>query len=249
MKALVFTLLSVLAVFFYPTSAIASEVQTVLITGANRGIGLEYARQFAAKGYKVIGTARNPSKAKDLKSSGAEVFQLDVTDANSVANLKASLKDRSIDILINNAGYFERSDVSLDKVNFETFERTLSINTIGPLRITQALIGNLEKGQRKTVISMSSGLGSIERSTGRWYAYRTSKTGLNQINKILSTEYKDKGFIFTVVHPGWVRTDMGGPNATFTPEQSVAGLIKVIEGLSAKDNGKFYDLKGNPVPW
>ncbi|TQV76550.1 SDR family oxidoreductase [Aliikangiella marina] len=233
----------------FPQFAYSSSDQTVLITGANRGIGLEYAKQFLAKGYKVIGTARKPATATELKKSGAEVLQLDVTDEKSVADLKAALKGRAIDILINNAGYFDRQDVTLDKVDFNTFARTLDINTLGPLRVTQALIGNLEKGQRKTVISMSSGLGSIEKSTGRWYAYRTSKTGLNQINKILSTEYKDQGFIFTVVHPGWVQTDMGGSNATYTPTQSVQGLIKVIEGLTTKDSGQFYDLNGKSIPW
>ena len=96
---------------------------------------------------------------------------------------------------------------------------------------------------------MSSGLGSIANSNGRWYAYRTSKTALNQINKILSEELKSEGFIFTVVHPGWVQTDMGGSNATYTTTESVAGLLKVIEGLKAEDNGKFYDLNGKEIAW
>lgn len=249
MKTFLASLLVLVSIVSFPLMAKPQNDQTVLITGANRGIGLEYAKQFIAKGYKVIGTARKPAKAKELKATGAEILALDVTDPQSVANLQKQLKGRSIDILINNAGYFDRRDVSLDKVDFDAFSITLAINTLGPLRVTQALIENLEEGKRKIVISMSSGLGSIEKSNGRWYAYRTSKTGLNQINKILSSEYKDKGFIFTVVHPGWVQTDMGGSNATYTPTQSVSGLIKVIEGLTVKDSGQFYDLNGQSIPW
>jgi NAD(P)-dependent dehydrogenase (short-subunit alcohol dehydrogenase family) len=236
----------VIAIFFITTDLVA---KTVLVTGANRGIGLEYAKQFKAKGYEVIGTARKPASATELKAAGVEVLALDVTSAESVAALVKALDGRAIDILINNAGYFDRQDVTVDKVNFEMFERTLAINTLGPLRITQALIPHLKKGELKTVISMSSGLGSITNSNGRWYAYRTSKTALNQINKILSEEFKSEGFIFTVVHPGWVQTDMGGSNATYTPTESVAGLIKVIEGLKPSDSGKFYDLNGKEIAW
>jgi NAD(P)-dependent dehydrogenase (short-subunit alcohol dehydrogenase family) len=228
--------------------ALAAE-GTVVVTGANRGIGLEYARQLKAKGYTVIGTARKPGDAGDLKAVADRVEALDVADPTSVAAFAQRLDGTPVDILINNAGIFPREDVTLDKVDFDAFERTLAVNTFGPLRVTQALMPNLRAGERKTVIGMSSGLGSIERSNGRWYAYRSSKTALNQVNKILSEEFRDDGFIFTVVHPGWVQTDMGGANATYTVSESVAGLIDVIEGLGPEDNGKFYDLKGEPIPW
>jgi NAD(P)-dependent dehydrogenase (short-subunit alcohol dehydrogenase family) len=227
----------------------AADDATVLITGANRGIGLEYARQFKAKGYTVIGTARSPANAEALNKVADRVEQLDVADPASVAALAERLDGTAIDILINNAGMFDRADVTLDKVDFAVLERTLAVNTLGPLRVTQALMPNLRAGSRKTVIGMSSGLGSIENSNGRWYAYRSSKTALNQINKILSQEFKDQGFIFTVVHPGWVRTDMGGENATYTPQESVAGLVKVIEGLGPEDSGRFYDFQGETIPW
>ena len=227
----------------------ANDKITVLITGANRGIGLEYAKQYIAKGYEVIGTARKPAKAENLKKLGATVVQLDVTDQESIDAMDKSLDGKSIDILINNAGYFDRADVSLDKVNISSMEHTFSINTLGPLRVIKALIDNLEDGDNKTVINMSSGLASIENSRGRWYGYRASKTALNQITKILSAEYKAKGFIYIVMNPGWVQTDMGGKNATYTVEQSVSGQIKVIDNLTKDDNGKFYNLEGKITPW
>ena len=227
----------------------AAETTTVLITGANRGIGLEYARQFAAKGYQVIGTARDPADAKELAEVAGRVEQLDVTDPASVAGLAKRLDGNPIDILVNNAGVFDRGDVSLDKVDFQMMERTLAVNALGPLRVVQSLLPNLRKGKRKTIVSMSSQLGSIENSNGRWYAYRSSKAALNQINKTLSAELGAEGFVCVVLHPGWVRTDMGGPGATYSPEESVSGLVAVIEKLGPADNGRFYDFKGNPIPW
>jgi NAD(P)-dependent dehydrogenase (short-subunit alcohol dehydrogenase family) len=227
----------------------AAETTTVLITGANRGIGLEYARQFAAKGYQVIGTARDPADAKELSEVADRIEQLDVTDPASVAGLAKRLDGKTIDILVNNAGVFDRGDVSLDKVDFQMMERTLAVNALGPLRVVQSLLPNLRKGKRKTIVSMSSQLGSIENSNGRWYAYRSSKAALNQINKTLSAELGAEGFVCVVLHPGWVRTDMGGPGATYSPEESVSGLVAVIEKLGPADNGRFYDFKGNPIPW
>lgn len=238
----------VLLVLFGGTAS-AGEGATVLVTGANRGIGLEYAKQLSAKGYTVIGTARTPEKADELDVVADRVEQLDVADPESVAALAERLDGVAIDILINNAGIFEREDVTIDKVDFDMMERTFAVNTLGPLRVTKALMPNLRAGKSKIVISMSSGLGSIEKSNGRWYAYRSSKSALNQINKIWSVELGPEGFICTVLHPGWVRTDMGGPNATYSPEESVGGLIRVIEELGAEDNGGFYDFQGNPIPW
>ena len=244
----------ILCLFLGALSAACSQAEphtdpTVLITGANRGLGLEYARQFTEKGYNVIGTARTPEDADALRALGAKVVQLDVTSQQSVYALAAELADQPIDILINNAGYFNREDITLEAASADIFLRTMDINAAGPLRVTQALIPNLMAGDMKKVISMSSQLGSIQRSSGQWYAYRASKTALNQINKIWSEEFSDQGFIFTVVHPGWVQTDMGGDNATYTPEESVSGLLKVIDGLAAQDNGAFYDLKGETIPW
>lgn len=229
--------------------AVAADSTTVLVTGANRGIGLEYARQFAARGYTVIGTARDPADAKELSAVAKRVEQLDVTDAASVAALARRLDGVAIDILVNNAGMFDRRDVTVDTVDFGIMERTFAVNTLGPLRVVQGLLPNLRQGKRKVIVNMSSQLGSIENSNGRWYAYRSSKAALNQVNKILSVELGPEGFICTVLHPGWVRTDMGGENATYSPQESVSGLIAVIEKLKPSDNGRFFDFKGEPIPW
>jgi NAD(P)-dependent dehydrogenase (short-subunit alcohol dehydrogenase family) len=227
----------------------ATAAPTVLITGANRGIGLEYARQFAAKGYKVIGTVRDPADARDLSAVADRVEQLDVSDGASVAALAKRLHGVPIDILVNNAGVFDRRDVTVDKVDFAMMEQTLAVNTLGPLRVAQALLPNLRASKRRTIVNMSSELGSIEQSSGRWYAYRASKAALNQISKTLSVELAPEGFICVVLHPGWVRTDMGGTAATYSPQESVSGLIAVIEKLAPADNGRFYNFKGTSIPW
>jgi NAD(P)-dependent dehydrogenase (short-subunit alcohol dehydrogenase family) len=246
MRRLLVVALAVLSVTMAGMTSAATPA-TVLITGANRGIGLEYARLFAAKGYKVIGTVRDPADAKELSAVTDRVEVLDVTDARSVAALAQRLDGVVIDILVNNAGVFDRGDVSVDRVDFEMMEQTLAVNTLGPLRVTKALLPNLRAGKRRTVVNMSSQLGSITDSNGRWYAYRASKAALNQITRTLSVELAPEGFVFVALHPGWVRTDMGGANATYSPQESVAGLITVIEKLGPADNGRFYDFKGSPI--
>lgn len=245
-------LLTIALAFFSVTIAgmvSADTPSTVLVTGANRGIGLEYARQFAARGYRVIGTARDAADAKELSAVADRVEQLDVADPASVAALAQRLKGVPIDILVNNAGMFDRKDVSLDRVDFAAMEQTLAVNTLGPLRVTQALMPNLRAGKGRIIVNMSSELGSIEHSNGRWYAYRTSKAALNQVTKTMSVELAPENFICVVLHPGWVRTDMGGSSATYSPQESVAGLVAVIEKLGPSDNGRFYDFKGTAIPW
>jgi len=248
MKRLLVVALTVFSVTIAGMTSAATPA-TVLITGANRGIGLEYARQFTAKGYKVIGTVRDPADAKELSAVVDRVELLDVTDAKSVAAFAQRLDGVAIDILVNNAGVFDRVDVTVDRVDFEMMERTLAVNTLGPLRVTKALLPNLRAGKRRTIVNMSSQLGSITDSNGRWYAYRASKAALNQVTKILSVELAPDGFIFVALHPGWVRTDMGGAGATYSPQESVAGLVAVIEKLGPADNGRFYDFKGTLIPW
>ena len=231
------------------TPAAAEDNGTVLVTGANRGLGLEFTRQLQAKGYKVIGTARNPGKAAELKATGARVEQLDVASQASVDALAEGLKGVPIDILINNAGMAIREDSSLDTLDFDAMERTFQVNSLGPLRVTQALLPNLEAGRAKTIINITSRLGSIELSTGGLYSYRTSKTALNQINKIVSLELAPRGFTSVVLHPGWVQTDMGGADATLTIPESITGMLTVIDGLTIEQSGKFYDFSGEELPW
>ena len=232
-----------------PFAAFANDKGVVLVTGANRGLGLEFVTQLQGMGYEVIGTARNPEKATDLKATGARVEQLDVADQASVASLANRLSDLAIDILINNAGMLNRTDSTLDTLDFEVMERTFQVNSLGPLRVTQALLPNLKAGEKKTIVSITSQLGSIELSTGGLYSYRTSKTALNQINKIISAELAPQGFTCVVMHPGWVRTDMGGASAPLTKAESISGMLGVIEDLTIESNGKFFNYDGGELPW
>mgnify|MGYP001825777424 CR=1 FL=1 len=223
--------------------------KTVLITGANRGLGLEFARQYAADGWRVIGTARRPDSAVDLKALDVEVLQLDVADTASVAGLAKAVEGRPIDLLINNAGVFPRVS-TLAEVDFDDVERTYAVNTIGPMRVTRALLPNLRLGSGKQIVSITSGLGSIANNTsGRYYGYRESKAALNMFNRTLSVELSGEGFTCVVMSPGWVQTDMGGPNANLTPEESITGMKKVIDGLTPKDNGTYRNWDGVAIPW
>lgn len=227
----------------------AQSMGTVLVTGANRGLGLEFAAQLQSKGYTVIGTARKPDQATQLKATGARVEQLDVASQSSVDALAERLAGVPIDLLINNAGMAARGDSSLETVDYAAMERTFQVNSLGPLRVTQALLPNLQAGNKKIIVHITSRLGSIELSDGGMYSYRTSKTALNQINKIMSVELAPQGFTSVVMHPGWVQTDMGGASATLTKPESISGMLGVIDGLTIDDTGKFYNYNGEKLPW
>ena len=227
----------------------AHDAHTVLVTGANRGLGLEFARQYADAGWQVIGTARDPEEAQELEALGVRIMQLDVADQQSVDALAAALGDEPIDLLINNAGIFPRVG-TLDEIDFDDYERTLAVNTVGPVRVTRALLPNLRRGQLKMVAGLSSNLGSIaENERGNFYGYRESKAGLNMFTKTLAAELGPEGFICVVLTPGWVQTDMGGPNATLTPAESIAGMKAVLDRLTPADNGTFWSYNGSQMPW
>lgn len=197
----------------------------------------------------MIGTARDPGSATQLAAFADRVESLDVADAASVAALARRLVGVAIDVLVNNAGIFDRADVGINTADFAAMQRTIAVNTLGPLRVSQALLPNLRTGRRRTIVNMSSQLGSIAESNGRWYGYRASKAGLNQVTKTLSVELAPEGFVCVVMHPGWVRTDMGGTEATYSTEESAAGLVAMIEKLGTADNGRFYDFRGRLIPW
>ena len=226
----------------------AAESRTVLITGANRGIGLEFARQYAADGWTVIGTARRPAGAEELAALDVEIMQLDVTDRDSIAALAASLDGRAIDMLINNAGIFPRVS-EIDNVDADAYMQTLAVNTLGPVLVTQAVMPNLREGELKQVVNITSGLASIERNSGGFYGYRESKAALNMFTSTLAAELGNDGFICLALHPGWVRTDMGGENANLSPEESVSGMRAVIGGLTAEHNGRYFGYDGSEVAW
>jgi NAD(P)-dependent dehydrogenase (short-subunit alcohol dehydrogenase family) len=227
----------------------AETSRTVLITGANRGLGLEFARQYAEAGWHVIGTARKPEQAGELKGLGARVAQLDVADQDSVNRLAAELAGQPIDLLINNAGIFPRVG-TIEEIDFDDYSRTLAVNTVGPVRVTRALLPNLRQGQLKIIAGLSSNLGSIAKNErGNFYGYRESKAALNMFTKTLAAELGPEGFICVVLTPGWVQTDMGGPNAPLQPADSISGMKAVLDKLTPADNGSFWSYDGSQMPW
>ena len=229
--------------------ASANGDRTVLITGANRGIGLELARQYSAAGWRVIGTARKPESAQELNALGAEIMQLDVTNPVSTEQLSRELDTRPIDLLINNAGILPMMP-ALEGIDMDDYERVMDVNTLGPVRVTRAVLPNLRSGRLRTIVNITSILGSIgENSSGGFYGYRESKAALNMFTKSLSADLGPEGFTCIVIHPGWVQTDMGGPSAPTTVQQSVQGIRRVIDGLSSADNGTFWSFEGKQFPW
>lgn len=223
---------------------------TVLITGANRGLGYEFARQYAAAGWKVIGTARDPEEAAELKAvERVRVEQLDVADGASVDALAKRLDGVAIDLLINNAGISGRGR-SLETLDVDEVARVLDVNVLGPMRVTKALLPNLRAGEGKTIVGISSGLGSVAGNTnGGYHGYRESKASLNMFTRSVAAELKGEGFIAIAMSPGWVKTDMGGENASLEPEVSIAGMRKVIAGLTPEQSGGFWSWDGKQVPW
>jgi NAD(P)-dependent dehydrogenase (short-subunit alcohol dehydrogenase family) len=228
---------------------ISNSPATILVTGANRGIGLALARYFHQHGFSVIATARKPNEALELKTIGVETLQLDITDPASIAALKSDLSGRPIDILLNNAGIKGHSAAALDDLDIEQLKTTFDVNSLGALRVIQALMPNLKIGTQKTVVNMSSRMGSIADNTGGAIGYRASKAALNNFNKSLSIEFSEQGFVFVVLHPGWVRTDMTSDRATYSTDESAEALFELITGLSQSDNGRFYDLHGESIAW
>jgi NAD(P)-dependent dehydrogenase (short-subunit alcohol dehydrogenase family) len=222
---------------------------TWLITGANRGIGLEMVRQLAARGDTAIATARKPEEAGALRELGVKVLAVDVADAASVRGMREQLGDTAIDVLVNNAGVGGPGRVLAD-LDLEAVRRTIDVNTLGPMRVTQALLPNLRAGQGKKVAHITSLMGSIaDNGSGGAYGYRASKAALNMFNKSLSLELGPAGFVCVVLNPGWVQTDMGGQHAPTPVADSVRGLLRVIDGLVPADNGTFINHDARRLPW
>jgi NAD(P)-dependent dehydrogenase (short-subunit alcohol dehydrogenase family) len=228
---------------------------TVLVTGANRGIGLEFVRQYLERNFRVLAACRTPRAAKhlaELKQSrpdALEVLPLEVTDEQSVTTLAQSLAGKAIDVLINNAGILGGDQQTLESMNYAAWKETFAVNAIAPFRLTVSLLPNLKLSRRPRVITLSSQMGSLQRTTSGYYAYQSSKAALNKVMQGLAVDLRSAGIIVCPVHPGWVQTDMGGAGATLTVEQSVGGLIRVIDRLTASDSGRFFQWDGSEHPW
>ncbi len=219
---------------------------TVVITGANRGLGLEMAKQYADHGWNVIGTARKPEDAEELRTIGkVTVMQLDAADDASVEGFAEQLGDQPVDLFINNAGIYGPSE--FDRKDWLDL---FNINVIGPVKLATELKDNVAKSADRKMVVLSSQVGSIaENDSGSMIYYRTSKAAVNQAWTCLAKQWQDEGLTLIMMHPGWVQTDMGGANADLTPEESVAGMRTVIDGLTHDQNGKFYDYSGREIPW
>jgi NAD(P)-dependent dehydrogenase (short-subunit alcohol dehydrogenase family) len=223
---------------------------TVMITGANRGLGLEFARQYAEAGWRVIATARAPEKAEALRAMGPDVaiHRLDAADVGAVSVLGRDLAGESIDVLIANAGIYGPGKMTPAAVDAEGWLDTCRVDSIAPLALAGAFLKPVARSAERKMIAISSRLGSIgANSEGGLYAYRSAKAALNAAWRSLALDHPE--VIAVLLHPGWVRTDMGGPDATLGPEESVAGMRRVIAGIGQGDSGRFYDYAGKAVPW
>jgi NAD(P)-dependent dehydrogenase (short-subunit alcohol dehydrogenase family) len=221
---------------------------TILITGANRGIGLELARHYLKAGYQVIATMRNVAAFGD-KLPLAEIVALDVSDSDSVSALSLAMKNRTIDILINNAGTIGPDSQSTAEMDFGGFIETLNINTLGPLRVIQALLPALRRSKSPKIITLTSKMGSLSYASSDRVAYRASKAAANKVTQCLATDLKPLGIAVAALHPGWVRTDMGGPEADISVEESATGIAKVIDQLTIANTGHFWNYDGSYLDW
>lgn len=228
---------------------------TILITGCNRGLGLELTRQFAADGWRVFATCRDETSADELKALEQQyellrVLRLEITDYGQMAALAEQLHGQPIDILLSNAGYYGPKGSLFGRVNRNEWRQVLEANTIAPYMLAETFCENVAASGRKLIAVMSSKVGSIaDNRSGGGYIYRTSKTAVNQVVKSLSVDLAGRGISVIALHPGWVQTEMGGPNALISPEESVAGLKKVLLHINLKRSGRFINYDGTEIPW
>ncbi|MGB2675581.1 MAG: SDR family oxidoreductase [Candidatus Acidiferrum sp.] len=236
-------------------------MSTILITGANRGLGLEFVRQHAADGWEVLATSRQPEKSDDLKQLASQhskvvLHRLDVTDAESVKDLADKLNGKPIDVLLHSAGIYPREGQHISEIDYDGWRKAMETNLFGVLRVTEALLENVAASPRKQIAAISTSLSSLRgvqggsvAQAGTSYQYRSSKTALNMALSILAKELEPRGISVVLLDPGWVKTDRGGPQAPLSPKESIAGMRKVLAGNSMEISGKFLGHDGMPRPW
>lgn len=234
---------------------------TILITGANRGLGLEFAKQYAIDAWQTLATARKLEGAGGLKKlaalhSNLALRELDVVNDGSIRKLADALKGKPIDVLLHNSGIYPREGQKFGEIDYESWHEALETNLFGTMRLTEALLGNVEASERKLIAAISTSMSSLwgveggsVAQAGAAYQYRTSKTALNMALSILAKELEPRGISVVMIDPGWVKTDMGGPHAQLTPEQSIAGMRKVLAGNPKEISGKFLGYDGGARPW
>lgn len=229
---------------------------TVLITGANRGLGLEFARQYLSDGWRVYAACRDPASAPELRrlpeGSGDKlrIVALDVTDPASIAAAAAELDGEAIDLLLNNAGIIGPRGQTLGHIDYDAWAEVLAVNTMGPMRVSEAFVEHVARGDPKLIVTLTSGMGSIsDNSSGGSIVYRSSKAAVNMVMRSLAIDLAPRGIACVVVNPGWVRTEMGGPNATLEPAESVDRLKRLIATFGPEQSGKFFNHTGREYPW
>lgn len=233
---------------------------TVLVTGANRGIGLELARQYAEDEWRVLATCREPGAAAELGAlaeahDALTVHALDVTDFDAVDALAETLAGEPIDVLLNNAGVYgpDRRDGSggqdFGSLDYEAMTAVIRTNSLAPLKMAEAFHRHVAASDQRRIVAITSTMGSISDGGEGSYAYRVSKAALNMAMATLAREQSASGFRVAVLNPGWVRTDMGGESASLTPEESVRGLRRVIANLDDRRSGGFFNYDGERIDW
>lgn len=230
--------------------------ETVLITGASRGLGLEFARQYLADGWEVYATCRTPEKASALnrlaETAGEQlrVQPLEVTDEGQIHNLRAALGSHPVDVLINNAGTYGQKNGGFGMTDAAAWEQAMRVNVIAVMKMMEAFVDSVAASRLKIIVNVSSKMGSMaDNGSGGSYVYRSSKAALNAVSVSAARDLNARGVTVVALHPGWVRTDMGGTNALIDAEESVAGMRRVISNLKSEDSGRFVDFKGQDVLW
>ncbi len=227
----------------------------VIITGANRGIGLELATAYAKAGDRVFAFCRSPGSADKLKqlmaSSGGKVtaHAMDVGDGDSIKAGAAAVGDQPIDIIINNAGILGGNPQTLDAIDFDAWIDAFKVMTIGPFRVVQTFLPNLRKSANPKIMTVTSQLAASTWPFGTTYAYSSAKAGVNKVMQTLALDLKGDKIAVAMIHPGWVKTDMGGAGADITPQESALGIQKVIADLTMEATGKFFKWNGDIHPW
>ena len=226
-------------------------MSTVLITGAARGLGLDFTRQYAAKGWKIHACARKPDGLKGIKGN-IHHHKLEVTDYKAVQALAKELKDEAIDVLICNAGVGgdrEQRGQELGSFDADEMRRVFEINTLAPLMMAEAFVEHVARSRQKKLVAITSILGSLTHNNGGRYAYRASKTALNMEWSCLAQDLGGRGVICVALHHGWVQTDMGGSGAPLTIAESVPAMVKTIDAFTSAHNGRYIQYDGTELPW
>ncbi len=224
---------------------------TALVTGANRGIGLEFVRQYAGDGWRVHATCRVPGEAEDLAALAGDIaiHAMDVADGGQVAALAAALEGEAIDLLINNAATTSAGSTSFGSLDFEAWDEVMRVNALAPVRVAEAFTEHVGRSRRKLMVAITSRLGSIAETGGGYIVYGSSKAALNFAMKSLAGTLSGRGIATVVLHPGWVMTRMGGSGAPTPVAESVGAMRAVIDGLGPGDSGRFLGYDGEDVPW